>query len=191
MKKYVLILSAITLFSCQEKEGKTSQQRNNSENEKIERFFEKAFKEDVDDSPMMLTRLGKKEKNDQWDDFSNEKYPKDLEKNKIRLTYLKDSIHTSKLSKENQLSYELMKDKLENHIADYKYRFYDYPVNQMHGYQAELPAFLINMHQIDSIEDAKAYISRLNGMKKAFEDVSERLKIREKNGILPPKFVFC
>lgn len=191
MKKYVLILSAITLFSCQEKEEKTSQQSNNSENEKIEKFFEKTFKEDVDDSPMMLTRFGKKEKNDQWDDFSNEKYPKDLEKSKIRLTYLKDSIQTSKLSKENQLSYELMKDKLENDIADYKYRFYDYPVNQMHGYQAELPAFLINMHQIDSIEDAKAYISRLNGMKKAFEDISERLKIREKNGILPPKFVFA
>ena len=61
MKKYVLILSAITLFSCQEKEEKTSQQSNNSENEKIEKFFEKTFKEDVDDSPMMLTRLGKKE----------------------------------------------------------------------------------------------------------------------------------
>jgi len=190
MKKYVLILSIIALFSCEEKKRSIKPKSNISENEKVERFFERSFEEDVADSPMFQTRLGKKTGNDKWDDFSNEKYPKDLEKNKTRLAYLNDSIDKSLLSKENQLSYELMKENLENEIADYRFRFYDYPVNQMHGYQAELPAFLINMHQIDSIEDAKAYISRLNGMKKAFEDIAERLKIREKNGVLPPKFVF-
>ncbi|MDT0293814.1 DUF885 domain-containing protein [Mesonia ostreae] len=190
MKKYILVLTSIVLFSCQEKKTSNLEQKVVSEDKKVEDFFERAFQEDVSDSPMMQTRLGKKTDYGLWDDFSNEKYPKDLEKSKIRLAFLKDNIQKSKLSEENQLSYELMKNQLENEIADYTYRFYDYPVNQMHGYQAELPAFLINMHQIDSQEDAKAYISRLNGIKQALEDVSKGLKIREKNGIVPPTFVF-
>ena len=190
MKKYILVLSSIVLFSCQENKQSNQEQNSISENKKVEDFFEKTFQEDVSDSPMMQTRLGKKTDYGKWDDFSNQKYPKDLEKSKVRLAFLKDSIKKSQLSKENQLSYELMKNQLQNEVEDYKYRFYDYPVNQMHGYQAELPAFLINMHKIDSKEDAKAYVSRLNGIKKVLEDVAEGLKIREKNGVLPPTFVF-
>jgi uncharacterized protein (DUF885 family) len=60
----------------------------------------------------------------------------------------------------------------------------------MHGMHAEIPAFLINMHSINSVEDAEAYISRLKGLEKVFADVSENLGIRETNGIMPPKFVF-
>ncbi|MDQ7917817.1 DUF885 domain-containing protein [Mesonia sp. MT50] len=191
MKKYILILSSFVIISCQDKKSSNPKQSSLSEDKKIEQFFEKTFQEDLADSPMMQTRLGKKTDYGKWDDFSKKKYPKELEKSKVRLAFLKDSIKKSKLSEENQLSYALMKNQLKNEIADYKYRFYDYPVNQMHGYQAELPAFLINMHQIDSEEDAKAYISRLNGMKQVFEDVSEGLKIREKNGVLPPTFVFA
>ncbi|MGO3261786.1 MAG: DUF885 domain-containing protein [Mesonia sp.] len=191
MKKYILVLTSIVLFSCQEKKTSNQEQNAVSEDKKVEDFFERTFQEDVSDSPMMQTRLGKKTDYGLWDDFSNKKYPKDLEKSKVRLAFLKDNIQKSKLSEENQLSYALMKNQLKNEIADYKYRFYNYPVNQMHGYQAELPAFLINMHQIDSEKDAKAYISRLNGMKQVFEDVSEGLKIREKNGVLPPTFVFA
>src|SRR5690606_20819455 len=73
---------------------------------------------------------------------------------------------------------------------DYKYRYYNYPVNQMFGAQSRKPAFLINMHRIDSVYDAEAYIGRLNGFKEMFSQLTEQLKIREENGILPPKFVF-
>src|SRR5690606_37917361 len=47
-----------------------------------------------------------------------------------------------------------------------------------------------NMHRVDSVPDAKAYILRLNGLHKVFDDIIEGLKIREQNGIIPPKFVF-
>ena len=94
------------------------------------------------------------------------------------------------LSKETLLSYKLYKQQLENSIADYKYRLYNYPVNQMHGAQSGMPAFLINMHRIDSVADAEAYISRLNGFEKYFAQVVENLKEREAIAIAPPKFVY-
>lgn len=153
-------------------------------------YFEAEFEEDVADSPMMQTQLGRKTDYGEWDDFSTDRYTRDLEKAKERLEYLKENVNEDLLDEDARLSYRLYKQKVENQIEDFNYRFYDYPVNQMFGYHAQLPAFLINMHRIDSVADAKAYISRLNAMTAAFEDVIEGLKIREQNGILPPKFVF-
>jgi uncharacterized protein (DUF885 family) len=60
----------------------------------------------------------------------------------------------------------------------------------MFGAQSGKPAFLINMHRIDSIPDAEAYISRLNGFNKYFVQLVENLKAREAIGVVPPKFVF-
>lgn len=88
------------------------------------------------------------------------------------------------------MSYKLYKLELENEIEDYEYRFYDYPINQMFGYHDNIPAFLINMHRIDSLVDAHAYIERMKGIPRAFDEVIDGMKLREQNGIVPPKFVF-
>ncbi|WP_405205854.1 DUF885 domain-containing protein [Aquimarina sp. LLG6339-5] len=159
---------------------------------KLNDWFETQFQEEVAESPMMQTYLGvKTEDYGKWDDVSSKKEVKDLDKAKRRLRYLNDSIDITKLNKATALSYRLMKEDLRNEIDDFQYRFYDYPVNQMHGMQAEIPAFLINMHKIENKNDAYAYISRLEGMDELFAQQSENIKIREKNGIVPPKFVFA
>ncbi|WP_010231111.1 DUF885 domain-containing protein [Gillisia marina] len=152
-------------------------------------YFEVEFEKDVADSPMMQTRLGRKTDYGKWDDFSTQKYADDLEKAKKRLEFI-EKVDDVSLDEQTKLSYRLAKQGLKEEVADYDYRFYNYPINQMHGYHAELPAFLINMHRIDSVADAEAYIERLNGFPKAMEQIVEGLKVREQNGILPPKFVF-
>jgi len=155
-------------------------------------WFESQFQKEVQNSPMTQTYLGVKTGDyGKWDDISSKKEAEDLELAKERLAYLKDSVDISKLNSATVLSYKLMKQDLENEIEDFQYRFYNYPMNQMHGMQAEIPAFLINMHRIENKSDAEAYISRLNGMDELFAQAIENLKIREKNGILPPKFVFA
>lgn len=156
----------------------------------LNEYFEAEFEEDVEDSPMMQTQLGRKTNYGKWDDFSTERYTRDLEKAKERLKYLNENVEEDLLDEDTRLSYRLFRQEVENEIEDYDYRFYDYPINQMFGYHAQLPAFLINMHRIDSIGDAQAYISRLNAMPAAFEDVIKGLQIREQNGIMPPKFVY-
>jgi uncharacterized protein (DUF885 family) len=60
----------------------------------------------------------------------------------------------------------------------------------MFGAQSGKPAFLINMHRIDDISDANAYISRLNEFNKYFTQLIKNLEAREAAGIVPPKFVF-
>lgn len=192
LKLSITILAIAGMVSCQdEKNAKEYSQADIEEaSAELNLYFEAEFEKDLAESPMMQTQLGRKTDYGKWDDFSTHKYTRDLEKAKARLQYLKENVAEKILDESARLSYRLFKQEQENEIADYDFRFYNYPINQMHGYHAELPAFLINMHRVDSVSDAEAYILRLNGMPKVFDDIIEGLKIREQNGIIPPKFVF-
>ncbi|WP_062060368.1 DUF885 domain-containing protein [Aquimarina longa] len=193
-----LFSSFFTVIACKQEAKEVEKDTVSSEkvieeySKQLNNWFEVQFQEDVANSPMRQTYLGiKTEDYGKWDDISSKKEVEDLEKAKKRLTYLKKSIEVSKLDKTTALSYKLMKKSLENKIEDFQYRFYNYPVNQMRGMQSSIPAFLINMHRIKDKSDAEAYISRLNGVNALFIQGIENMKIREKNGVLPPKFVFA
>ena len=190
--KSLLTLCAFTLFiSCKKEPVRTyTENEITAESKKVNAFFEKSFEEQVDLSPEVQTRLGIKKDYDKLDNDSPEADAKKLALQKKELIWLTDSVNVEALSKEALLSYKLFKKKVENNIADYKYRLYNYPVNQMFGAQSGKPAFLINMHRIDDISDANAYISRLNEFNKYFTQLIKNLEAREAAGIVPPKFVF-
>ncbi|MDH7444213.1 DUF885 domain-containing protein [Aquimarina sp. 2201CG14-23] len=194
----ILFFSSFLIISSCKKENKetetvvSEEQLIEEHSTKLNDWFETQFQEEVANSPMTQTYLGvKTEDYGKWDDISSKKEVEDLEKAKRRLAYLRDSIDVTMLNEATALSYKLMKEDLENTVEDFQYRFYNYPVNQMHGMQAEIPAFLINMHRIEDKDDAQAYISRLDGMDELFTQLVENIKIREKNGIVLPKFVFA
>jgi len=190
--KQVLILSTITLFiSCNESNKKAyTEAEIAAESEKVNAFFQKSFDDGVAMSPEFQTRLGIKKNYGKLNDNSPEFDEKELERKKKELIWLTDSVNVDALSKPVLLSYNLFKQSVTNEIEDYKFRLHNYPVNQMFGAQSTKPAFLINMHRIDSIADAEAYVSRLNGFKKYFAQLVENLKAREAIGVMPPKFVF-
>jgi uncharacterized protein (DUF885 family) len=161
-----------------------------AESKKVNDFFQKSFDDGVNNYPEFQTRLGIKKNYGELNDNSPEASERDLKINKEELVWLTDSVNIDALSKEALLSYKLFKQGVENNMEDYQYRLHNYPVNQMFGAQSGKPAFLINMHRIDSIPDAEAYISRLNGFNKYFVQLVENLKAREAIGVVPPKFVF-
>ncbi|UAB83905.1 DUF885 domain-containing protein [Zunongwangia sp. SCSIO 43204] len=186
-----VFLTILAFASCKNQQGESySEAEITKASEELNQYFEEQFEVDVQESPMMQTQLGRKTNYGQWDDFSHLRHADELKEARKRKEYL-ENIDPNSLNKETNLSYQLYKRQIDNEIEDYDYRFYDYPVNQMFGYHSSLPAFLINNHRIDSVADAKAYISRLKGFSKAFEQVIGGIKIREQNGIIPPKFVFA
>ena len=161
-----------------------------SESSKINEYFESYFNDKVDRSPMYQTRLGIKKDYDKWDNISPEEDTLEIKIAKDALQWIKDSIDIEFLNDHSKLSYRLFKQNLENQIKDFKYRLYNYPVNQMHGYQSRIPAFLINMHKVDSKKDAEDYITRLTGIKDLFNQLEKNLIERELEGIMPPQFVY-
>jgi uncharacterized protein (DUF885 family) len=191
MKRSILLSLLLILGSC--KNDKDDSAFAKAEQEQISQQFndwlETQFQEDLARDPQMQTSMGIKTDYDKWTDISSEY---DLESKQLaetRLDYLEE-IPKEALEGQDLLSYKLYKKQQEQAIADYEYRLYTYPVNQMHGMQSEIPAFLINMHQIDNEVDALAYIERLRGIEPLFEQLSENLQLRETNGVMLPKFVF-
>lgn len=71
----------------------------------------------------------------------------------------------------------------------YPYRYHNYPANQMGGIQSGFPTFMDSSHQVNSVEDAEHYLSRMSELERKYEQHLLGLKIRENNGIIPPRFV--
>ncbi|MGB1978982.1 MAG: DUF885 domain-containing protein, partial [Pseudoalteromonas tetraodonis] len=160
-----------------------------SEIDKANAFFEDTFNRDVMSSPVYQTYMGIKKDYDKWDDNSEEKALKDLAQTKADLVTL-NNIDRAQLDAATQVSYDLKKQDLEASIADFKWRYHNYPVNQMFGTHSMVPAFLINQHQISNVKEANDYIARLNGVPGVFDQLITDLEIRADKNIIAPKFVF-
>ncbi len=198
MKKIIcLSLYLVFLSACGERGSLESQQPKAFTPEEIKaassqalKFFDEAYEEKLALFPEELTFLGRKEKYNQWNDLSEEHALKVKDFHAKKLVALEKEINFEALDESTKLSFLLFKKGLEGKLEDYEYRNYNYPVNQMFGKHADVPSFLINMHRIDNYEDAMAYLDRLEAVPTLFAQLTEQLKANEKQGILPPKFVF-
>lgn len=157
--------------------------------EQANALFDTIFKEGVQRNPVRQTYLGIKTDYDKWHDISEDNAAKELAIAKEDLVRIQ-SIDVNTLDAQTQISHSLFIQNLENHIADYKWRFHSYPVNQMYGTHSQIPAFLINQHSISNVKEAQDYIARVHGAQKLLAQLVVQLKLREEKGIIAPKFVF-
>ncbi|MFV0596552.1 DUF885 domain-containing protein [Shewanella sp.] len=160
-----------------------------SESEKANALFEAIFMENIMASPISQTYMGIKQDYDKWDDIGDEADARELARTKKQLAEV-SQLDASKLDPQTRLSLTLLTQNLNNDIKDYQWRYHNYPVNQMYGGHSMIASFLINQHQITDVSDAKAYISRLNGVPKRLSQLQQALEVRADKGIIAPKFVF-
>lgn len=160
-----------------------------AESERLYAWFDETFNEDINDSPLTLTFFGRKDRNDEMDDFSDAQNIKDHEKTKERLAYLA-TFNFDSLSEGAQLSYRLAKVQMERAITGFEFRFHNYPVNQFFGWHTQFPVFMANFHRVEELKDAEAFISRLDLSVRVFDQLIEGLQTREDMGVMPPKWVY-
>ncbi len=161
-----------------------------NESAKANAFFNRVFDEGMARSPMFMAELGIKKDTDKWDDMSETRTLEDFVINVQNLAELKRTINFAALDDPTQISYRLFVSAAERTIEGWKWRYHNYPLNQLSSLPSEAPAFLINYHPIDNVADARAYIARLRGIGLLFDQMLEGVKIREARGIIPPRFVF-
>lgn len=189
------VLAAILFSSCggdkeHATETKFSADEIKTESAKANAFFDRVFDARVDRDPYNQTRLGIKKDYGKWTDINDAHAQQELEFTKAYLDSLHTIIKKDALDEQTLMSYRLFEEECTNSINNFKWRFHDYPINQMGGMHSEIPAFLINMHTINNKPEAEAYISRLSGIGPLFDQLLENLKLREEKNIIPPKFVF-
>ncbi|MGB6136593.1 MAG: DUF885 domain-containing protein [Shewanella sp.] len=162
----------------------------NTESAKANALFEAIFMENVMANPVNQTYLGIKQDYDKWNDLSEAAADADLARAKDQLARI-NAIDITQLDEQTTLSFELLKARIEQTIADDKWRYHTYPVNQMYGVHSMVASILINQHQITNESDAKAYISRLNATETLLAQLQTALEIRASKKIIAPKFVFA
>lgn len=97
----------------------------------------------------------------------------------------------ARLTPGNALSQRLFVSMLERRIAAYRFRDHGYVFDQMNGAQSDIPAFLINIHRIDTKADAEAYIARLGELGRAIDENVADARDAATKGIAPPKWVYA
>ena len=146
------------------------------------------------ESPETLTSLGFLESigitshNGELDDASLEKADELFVKLK-QVHKTLNSYEDNSLSASDLLSKEIAMYLLDFAKESEKFRYHNYPVNQLFGIQNGYPSFMEAQHQINSTDDVENYLLRLALVEKKFTQELEGIKLREEKGIIPPVFV--
>ncbi|MEO8438956.1 MAG: DUF885 domain-containing protein, partial [Spartobacteria bacterium] len=161
-----------------------------AEPKRANEFFDQKFDDYVARHPQIASQLGLKIGYDKWDDLSDAAAAQDLAISLENLAELKRKFDFNKLDPQTQLSWRLLEQDVERNAAGFRYRFHNYPINQMHAWHTMVPTFLMNIHRVDNLSDAEAYIARLKGVAAQGGQVIANLEKRAALGIVAPKFVF-
>ena len=161
-----------------------------NETTRLNSFFEEVYMAVVNRSPEFQTYLGIKTDYDKWNDVSPERAEADFEFAKANYQRMLDGFEYDLLDESAKLSWNLFKYEFEQQERSYAFRDYNYTFDQMNGEQSDIPAFLINQHQIADKSDAEAYIARLNGLDLYIGQYIANARDSAILGIRPPLFVY-
>ena len=189
----ILIATVVCSFltNCTESTKTMNDTNLASDSAKANVFFEKVYDEYLQRHPIQQSVLGIRDRYSDWDNISDSADLVEIEINKKNIEELKKLVDFEKLDRVSKVSYKLFLYEAEQKVAGEKYRFHNYPVNQLFGWHSEIPSFLINIHTVATKKDAEDYIARLQKIPVLFDQLIEGMKTRQTKGILPPKFVFA
>ncbi|MFT2092071.1 DUF885 domain-containing protein [Paraglaciecola sp. 2405UD69-4] len=200
MKKTLSIILLLALTACEHTSSspKTlssnqldiNQQASPSETEKLNQWFSEKYQEKLLRSPITLTRLGRKERYGEFDDFSEAAEDKELMWLAQSVAELKQNVDYELLTDDAKVSYDIWVYQYEAAKALAPYKHQKYIFTQMLGAHTSLPNFLINFHKVDDLSDMQAYIKRIGSLSTAINQLLARAKLHADEGVRPPYFSY-
>lgn len=162
-----------------------------TEDQRLAAFFEEIFQRNLRNSPLFQSQLGMKGPDyGKWDDFSDAEARRQNEETKADLDRLRAEFDQSKLSEQSKVSYRIFEYLQERQLRNFPWRFHNYAFSTQNNPVTFPATFLQNIHRVDDLADAEAYIQRLNGLEKAFSQFMEGIDAAAANGVVPTSFSF-
>jgi uncharacterized protein (DUF885 family) len=160
-------------------------------NAELAGFFEAADKAELALSPLAKTSRGIRDEDyGRWGDYTDAAAERSRALRLAQVEELNRRFRRDALSPADQLSFDLFLARASEREAMWPWRKYGYVFDQMNGAQSQLPAFLINQHQVRNVSDAQAYVSRLQGLGPALDQQIAEAEERAKLGVMPPRWVY-
>ena len=160
----------------------------------LDLFYEKVFVSFVLENPELLSTLGVAEQfgyrahNAHLDDASTAKVERDFAQWRRYRAQLGE-YDLARQTPAQQLSTRVLSWFIDSQLEGERFAFHNYPVNQLFGVQSMTPDFLVNQHRITDRRGAEDYLARLEEVGRKFDQVVEGLALRERRGVVPPRFV--
>ncbi|QDX27159.1 DUF885 domain-containing protein [Sphingomonas suaedae] len=161
-----------------------------AEDARLNAFLDAAFDANVALSPETQTALGLKTNYDKLGDYTDAADERRMALAEKQLAAMRAQFDPAKLGPQARLSYRLFETQVERSRANYAFRDYGFPVSTNGSPAGQIPVFLINNHRIDSVADARAYISRIGETERVMREVAATMRAQAAKGIVPPKMVF-
>jgi uncharacterized protein (DUF885 family) len=162
-----------------------------AKNAALAAFFDDADKAELAMSPQAKAYRAIKDADyGKWDQFTDEAALARRELGRRLAAELQQRFDRARLSPEDQLSYDLFLYRDARAESVFPYRDYGYVFDQMNGNQSNGPAFLINIHKVDTVADADDYVSRIREIARYLDQSVDQARKRQALGVLPPKWVF-
>ena len=192
MLRACLLASTILLASVAPAQAATPvQAAAPAHNADLAAFFEAYDKAQLATSPLSKAYRGIKDADyGKWDEYTDAAALESRKLDDSTLAAMRQRFDRAALSPADQLSYDLFAFDIERGASIFGYRKQGYVFDQMNGAQSDGPAFLINIHRVDTLADAEAYVSRLQTLDTFLDQAMAEAKDRQARGILPPKWVF-
>lgn len=195
LKNSLLAASAFAVFAAPQaiaQEASSAQaEAAQTEDERLAAFFEELFQRNIAESPLFQAQLGMKTAQyGEWDDFSDAEAVRQNERTKGDLARLRAEFDYDGLSEQMQVSYRIFEFLQERSLEGFPYRFHSYAFSTMNNPVTFPVTFLQNIHSVDNVSDAEAYISRLNGLAVVGDQLIEGIDMAAERGIVPTSFSF-
>jgi uncharacterized protein (DUF885 family) len=154
----------------------------------INEWFDARYEEELQFSPINLTFLGRKERNDELGSFSYDAFAKELAWKKQTVEELKRLYDYQSLSPAEQVSYDIWVYQYERMAESEKFFYSGLTFDQMNGIQSFVPTFLINFHRVENADDLRAYIARINDVAPRMREALDIAAKSSSGGTITPVF---
>lgn len=162
-----------------------------TEDARLAAFFEEVFQRNLKDSPVFQSYLGMKGPDyGKWDDFSDQEAQRRDKLNQQDLERLRSEFKYDQLSDRLKVSYRIFEEQQVTSIRNFKWRWHGYSFQTQSNPATSLVTFMQNVHGIDSVADAEAYIARLNALEHAYSQFIDGINESASRGIVPTSFSF-
>jgi uncharacterized protein (DUF885 family) len=150
-------------------------------------LFEQQYESDLKRHPERATAVGDYRYNDLLDDYSPVAYELQHALDEDFLGRL-DAISTAGFPEQDRLSHEVMQRALKQRIANFTFKEFEMPVNQMEGPQSRLADMPLSV-PLDSVKHYEDYISRLHQIPRVFSQSEAVLRAGMKDKLMPVRFL--
>lgn len=161
-----------------------------TEDARLNAFFERAFQARIALSPQQMTSLGLKTDYDKLDDVSDAAAARSLALQEAQLAEMKASFDPAKLGPQAKLSWRMFEYGVEQSRLSNRWRDWGFQFAANGNPTTSLPVFMINNHRVSSVSDAEAYVARLTEAERYMGQVATTLRARADAGVVSPRFVF-